>query len=94
MEIKRFKKPLWFFAVFIALLIIFLPGYTKLQELRDRDRYLDQKMAETEAENLILQEKMDLIKSDPLYQEEVVRQKLGVVRKGEVLYKIDPEELE
>ena len=94
MEIKKFKKPLWFFAIFIALLIIFLPGYTKLAELRDRNRYIDERMAQVQAENRVLQEKMDLIRNDPVYQEEVVRQKLGVVRKGEVLYKIDPEELE
>jgi cell division protein FtsB len=94
MEIKKFKKPLWFFAIFIVFLIIFLPGYTKLQELRDRSRYIDEKMVQMDDENIAIQRKLELIQNNPVYQERVVREKMGVVRKGEVLYRIDPEELE
>ena len=94
MEINKFKKPLWFFAIFIVFLVIFLPGYSKLQELRDRNRYIDEKMVQMEAENIAMQRKLELIQNNPVYQERVVREKMGVVRKGEVLYKIDPKELE
>ena len=82
----------WVLGTILIILIIFLPGYTKLQELKDRNRILDEKINDLESESALLEDEFLRIQQDPVYQEEVVREKLGVVRKGEVIYKIEPEE--
>jgi len=88
------KKAFWIFGITIFLLIVFLPGYTKLQELRDKNRDLEKKIKELHIENALLQQEMGRIEKDPVYQEKIVREKMGVVRKGEVPIKIIPEEKE
>lgn len=73
------------------MLIVFLPGYTKLQELKDKNRDLEIKIKKYRIDNSLLQQELELIKDDPLYQEKIAREKLGVVRKGEVPIRIIPE---
>jgi cell division protein FtsB len=85
------RKAFWLFGISVILLIIFLPGYTKLQELRDKNRSLELKNKKLAIENALLQQELSRIENDPVYQEEILREKLGVVRKGEVPVKIIPE---
>jgi cell division protein FtsB len=85
-----FKRGVWIFAVVIFLLIIFLPGYSKLQELRDKNRDLQNKIKNLQIENVLLQEELKRIEVDPVYQEKIAREKMGVVRKGEIPIKIIP----
>lgn len=89
---KRFGKVPWLFGISFLLLVIFLPGYTKLQELRDRNRQLEADIEKIKRENLALAEQIQRIENDPFYQEKIVREKMGVVRKGEVPYKLAPAE--
>jgi cell division protein FtsB len=84
------RKAFWIFGIAVFLLIIFLPGYTKLQELRDKNRELEFKIKKLNIENALLQQELRRIENDPTYQEEIARQKLGVVRKGEIPIKIVP----
>ena len=85
------RKTFWFFGIVVFLLIIFLPGYTKLQELRDRNRDLEIKIKQLRIENSLLEQELKRAENDPLYQEKVVREKMGVVRRGEIPLKIVPE---
>mgnify|MGYP001562249216 FL=1 len=85
------KKAFSVFGIVIFLLIIFLPGYTKLQELKDRNKDLEMKIKYLNIENALLQQEIKRIESDPIYQEKIAREKMGVVRKGEVPIKIIPE---
>ncbi len=85
------KKAFWLFGLALSLLIIFLPGYTKLQELKDRNRDLESKVKRLRVENTLLQEELKRIQSDPTYQEKIAREKMGIVRKGEIPIKIIPE---
>ncbi len=82
------RKAFWLFGVAVFLLIIFLPGYTKLQGLRDRNRDLAIKIRQLSVENALLQQELGRVQNDPLYQEKIVREKMGVVRKGEIPVKI------
>lgn len=82
------KKAFPFFAVAIILLIIFLPTYTKIQELRDRNRDLFDKNIALVKENKLLEEQLRRIEDDPVYQEKILREKMGVVRKDEVPVRI------
>ena len=82
------RKAFWLFGLSVFLLFIFLPGYTKLQELRDRNKELEVKIKHLSIDNALLQQELSRIESDPFYQEKIAREKLGVVRKGEVPVKI------
>lgn len=86
------KKAFWLFGITVFLLIIFLPGYTKLQELKDRNRDLADRIKKLTTENYLLQQELKRMESEPVYQEKIAREKLGVVRKGEIPIKIIPEE--
>lgn len=83
-----FRKAFWLFGIVIFLLILFLPGYTKLQELRDKNKDLETKIKRLRIENSLLQEEVRRIENDPIYQEKIAREKMGVVRKGEIPVKI------
>ena len=85
------RKAFWLFGITVFLLIIFLPGYTKLQELRDRNRDLEIKVKKLKIDNALLQEELVRLEKDPVYQEKIVREKMGVVRKGEIPIKIIPQ---
>ncbi|MCM8800141.1 MAG: septum formation initiator family protein [Candidatus Omnitrophica bacterium] len=86
---KGFKKIYLGGIFFILFLIIFLPGYTKLQELRDRQRQLNEWIQKLKKENIILYQESQRLKEDPLYQEKILREKMGIVRKGEIPYRIE-----
>ncbi len=75
-----------------VILILFLPGYTKLQELKDKNRDLEARINKVEVENTLLEDEILRIQQDPVYQEEIIREKLGVVRKGEIVYKLESKE--
>ena len=85
------QKIFWFIGITVLILIIFLPGYSKLQELKDKNKVLEVKIKEVKKENANLENEILRLQQDPLYQEEVLRDRLGVVRKGEVVYKIEKE---
>lgn len=82
------KRPFWLFGVVVFLLMIFLPGFTKLQELKDKNRDLEAKIKRLTIENTLLQQEFRRIQSDVVYQEKIVREKMGVVRRGEIPIKI------
>jgi len=86
------KKTFSLLGIVLFFLIIFLPGYTKLQELRDRNRDLEVKIKRLSVENTLLQQELKRIESDPIYQERIAREKMGIVRKGEIPIKIIPQE--
>jgi cell division protein FtsB len=85
------KKAFWLFGIAFLLLGLFLPGYTKLQELRDKNQSLEVKIKRLNIENALLQQELASISNDPVYQEKLAREKMGVVRKGEIPVKIVPE---
>jgi len=85
------KKAFGLFGLAVFLLILFLPGYTKLQELKDRNKDLEGKMKRLAVENALLQEELRKVENDPVYQEKIAREKMGVVRKGEIPVKLVPE---
>ncbi|MGD0336970.1 MAG: septum formation initiator family protein [Candidatus Omnitrophota bacterium] len=86
------RRAFWLFTLAVICLVLFLPGYTKLQELRDRNRELVVKIRHLQVDNALLQQELYRTEKDPLYQEEIAREKMGVVRKGEMPVKIIPAE--
>jgi hypothetical protein len=86
------RKAFWLFGISILLLIFFLPSYTKLQELRDKNVDLEDKIRKLNLENVLLQQELERVENDPVYQERIIREKMGVVRKGEIPVKMMPAE--
>ena len=86
------RKAFWLFGIAVFLLIIFLPGYTKLQDLRDKNKDLEFKIKQLHIENALLEQETQRIENDPVYQERIAREKMGAVKKGEVPVKLIPEQ--
>jgi|GEM_PF-403987 len=81
--LQKFK----FFIIIVILILVYLPGFAKLQELK-------QKLSETEVgvkkalkDIEALEQKIVQMKSQE-YLEIVAREKMGVVKKGETVIKI------
>jgi cell division protein FtsB len=84
------KKAFGFLTFTVIFLIIFLPGYTRIQELRDKNKDLLDKNKRLQAENALLGKQLKRLENDQVYQEKVLREKMGVVRKNEIPVKIVP----
>ena len=72
-------------------MLLFIPGFAKLQGLRDKNVDLEDKIRRLNIENALLNQELRRIENDPVYQERIAREKMGVVRKGEIPIKIMPE---
>ncbi len=86
--LSTLRKAFWLFGFAVLSLVLFLPGYTKLQELRIKNRQLEEKFRKMAVDNSLMQEELKRVENDPVYQEKIVRDKMGVVRKGEIPIKI------
>ena len=86
--LSKLRKAFWLFGFTVLLLALFLPGYIKLQGLREKNRRLEDNFRKMTVENYLLQEELKRVDTDPVYQEKMARDKMGVVRKGEIPIKI------
>lgn len=87
---KIFKQA-YFFIFLGILLLIFFPGYAKVQEMRQKNRALESKIKELQAENKALAKEKNKLENDPDYLEQVARERLGIVKKGEIVYRLVPD---
>ena len=87
------KNALWLFILAFAVLAFFLPSYSKLQDLKQRNLNYEGQIENLAQENISLKEEKRRLESDPVYLEKVAREKMGLVREGEVVYKIVPEQI-
>ncbi|MBI4115494.1 MAG: septum formation initiator family protein [Candidatus Omnitrophica bacterium] len=89
---RRRFKILW---VGVALLILFaflyLPGLSRYQELRLEEERLGRELAQLDKQIQNLQEEKELLEKDQDYLEKVIREELGLVKPGEMIYKLVPE---
>ena len=82
------KKLIIFFLIVIILLFIFFPSFSRYQKLLSEQRSLEERIGELEETNKQLEEKKQKLENDIEYIERRAREKLGVVRKDEIPYKI------
>ncbi len=87
---KRSRKIVLWLVFLAILLVIFLPGYNKLQSLRAKNEMLRKRIEELKESSLELEQEITKLKTDPVYAEKVAREELGVVREGEIIYKFLP----
>ena len=70
-----------------TLLAIFLPPFVKYQELRYKNKKMEERIASLKEENKRLAEEKRRLETDITYIEKKARQKIGIVRKGEIVIK-------
>ena len=86
------KNALWLFGISVIIGISFFPSYLKLNELRDKNIRYEQEIIDLKRQNKELAEEYRKLENDPVYLEKVAREKMGLVRDGEVIYKMVPAE--
>jgi len=84
------KNAIWLFVVAALILFVFLPSYTRMEDLRSKNEEYQKQLVTLKRENMQLIEERRLLKDDPAYLEKVAREKMGLVKEGEVVYKIVP----
>lgn len=73
-------------------MVIFIPGYAKIQELRQKNNELEANVRRLQAENSAFQQEKERLEHDPEYLEQVGRKEFGIVKKGEIAYRLVPQE--
>jgi cell division protein FtsB len=84
------RNAVWLFIVALVLLLLFLPSYTKMQDLRYRNEQYKKQIEDLKKEQARLLEEGRRLKEDPEYVEKVARERMGLIRKGETVYKVVP----
>ena len=84
------KNALWVFALAVIVLIFFLPSYSKMQDLRQKNINYARDIEALRQENERFRQEQFRLEKDPVYLEKVAREKMGIVKDGEVVYKIVP----
>jgi len=84
------KNAFWLFIVTFFLLVVFLPSYSKMEDLKKKNADYNQRIEDLTKKQKELEEEEHLLRTDPAYLEKVGREKMGLVKQGEIVYKITP----
>lgn len=86
------KKFFAFLAVGLAVLLvlcwIYLPSITRYRELKSEEERLIQKIREIDGKIKALADERHLLQTDVAYLEKVIREELGFVKPGEIVYEL------
>ncbi|NGZ09836.1 MAG: septum formation initiator family protein [Nitrospira sp. LK70] len=66
-------------------------GLTRYLSMRDHARNLEQELSALHRENALLQRDITRLQHDPAKIEQLAREQLGYVRKGETVYQLAPD---
>ena len=80
--------PVWIFVVVFAACAVYLPGLSKYLALKRKEEQLDQQIAQLKAQIDALKSEDNLLRTDLGHLEQVVRRELGLVKPGEIVYKV------
>ena len=81
------KNIVIFLVISLGLFLIFLPGYSKRQELAAKNERLQRRIKELEEENRRFLVEEERLRTDPAYVEKIARDDMGMARKGEIIIK-------
>ncbi|MDP3804582.1 MAG: septum formation initiator family protein [Candidatus Omnitrophota bacterium] len=87
---RRRIGSLKFWIITGVLVAIFLPPFAKYQELRYKNKKLEERIVFLDEETKRLTEEKRRLETDINYIEKRAREKIGVVRKGEIVIKGSP----
>lgn len=92
MDEKTWKKKLFLILVFIeSSFLLFWGGksYYQVRQAQKQVKKVEKELNQLRLENKILMQQVENMK-DPFYLEKMAREKLGLAKKGEIIYKILP----
>ncbi len=72
------------------IFIVFLPSFTKIQDLRQKNIELEQEIKRLQHQHQQLEKEKRLLVDDPVYFEKIAREKMGIAKEGEIIYRIIP----
>jgi cell division protein FtsB len=75
-------------AVVLVLCWIYLPSITRYRELKSEEERLSQKIREIDQQIKVLADERNLLQTDVAYLEKVIREELGFVKPGEIVYEL------
>jgi cell division protein FtsB len=84
------KNAIWIFAVTLLILIFFLPAFTAMQDKKQKNLKYQEQIRQLHDRSTELTEEKRLLEEDPDYLEKVAREKMGIVREGEFVYRLTP----
>ncbi len=95
-EVMKTGKILLFICLGLAGAVgfyhLFWPDVGKYAQMRRQQRFLHERIAEEENKNRHLKKEQEGLGRDPVQIEKVAREKLGLSRPGELVYKFEEEE--
>jgi len=84
------KNAIWLFVISVFVLFVFLPSYSELQDIRKRNADYVLQIEDLKRERIKMLEEKRRLTDDPIYLEKIAREKMGLIREGEVVYRITP----
>jgi len=85
---RDWQNLIIFAIVLSVLLVIFLPSFSRWQDLKQKNKEYEDTIGRLQAHNQALLKECKRLKEDPVYLEKVAREKMGLIREGETIYKI------
>jgi len=86
------KKFFIFLAILLAVVLIlcwiYLPSITRYRELKSEEEQLKKRIEEIDAQIKTLADERHLLQTDVAYLEKVIREELGFVKPGEIVYEL------
>lgn len=86
------RKIAIFFVFAFILILIFLRPYSKYRELKIKNKVLTDEIEYLKEVNKTLEAEKKALEEDPAFVEKRAREKMGIVKEGEIIYKIVPPE--
>jgi len=79
------KKLIYIVIGLFILTALYLPGFSKLQELKEENQNLERRIEVLKKANKELKKTNEKLENDPSYAEKVAREKLGMAKKDEII---------
>ena len=84
------RNALWLFTLAVFVLVVFLPSYTHMQDLQQKNADSAREIKKLKEEKERMAEEKRKLEEDPVYLEKVARENMGLIRQGEVIYRLVP----
>ena len=84
------KNAIFLFVLAVVVFLLYLPSYTQLQDLRQKNKDYVAQIKQLKEKNAELKSEKKRLEQDPVYLEKVAREKMGLIKEGEVVFKIVP----
>ena len=82
------KNALFLCVVCALIFVFYLPSYVKMQDLHEKNHAYEKRIGDLERDNIRLEDERHRLVDDPAYFEKVAREKMGIIKDGEVVYRI------